>query len=119
MWCMYTGPLWREHVCGNVMRKVRLTLHHAATEAANQGGSLRLLPPPKINPEPFLLRRVVVIDAAGPPLNGRNPVKAGEHACSSDVQMFMIDVSVRQRAAHLPDSTRLGGRLSAVFSACS
>jgi hypothetical protein len=30
---------------------------NAATEAANQGGSLRLRPPPKTKPEPFLLRR--------------------------------------------------------------
>jgi len=43
------------------MRQVRWTLYHAATEAASQGGSLRLRPPPKTKPEPFLLRRAVVI----------------------------------------------------------
>jgi len=48
------------------MRQVRWTLYHAATEAANQGGSLRLRPPPKTKPDPFLLRRAVVITNANP-----------------------------------------------------
>jgi len=37
------------------MRQVRWILYHAATEAVNQGGSLRLLPPPKTKPETFLV----------------------------------------------------------------
>ena len=48
------------------MRQVRWTLYHAATEAANQGGSLRLRPPPKTKPDPFLLRHAVVIANADP-----------------------------------------------------
>ena len=48
------------------MRRVRWTLYHAAAEAANQGGSLRLLPPPKTKPETFLLCRAVVIAIANP-----------------------------------------------------
>ena len=39
---------------------------NAATEAANQGGSLRLRPPPKTKPDPFLLRHAVVIANADP-----------------------------------------------------
>jgi len=45
---------------------VRWTLYHAAAEAVHQGGSLRLLPPPKTKPETFLLRRAVVIASANP-----------------------------------------------------
>ena len=48
------------------MRRVRWTLYHAAAEAVHQGGSLRLLPPPKTKPETFLLRRAVVIASANP-----------------------------------------------------
>jgi len=46
------------------MRRLRWTLYHAATEAANQGGSLRLRPPPKTKPDHFLLRHAVVIAKA-------------------------------------------------------
>ncbi|MFZ8927457.1 MAG: hypothetical protein ACO3CU_11950, partial [Candidatus Nanopelagicales bacterium] len=62
VWCLPPAPFWWEQA----MRQVRWTLYHAATEAANQGGSLRLRPPPKTKPDPFLLRRAVVIANADP-----------------------------------------------------
>ena len=62
VWCLSLAPFWWERA----MRQGHWTLCHAATEAARQGGSLQLLPPPKIKPEPFLLHRVVVIANANP-----------------------------------------------------
>jgi hypothetical protein len=62
VWCLPPAPFWWEQA----MRQVRWTLYHAATEAANQGGSLRLRPPPKTKPDPFLLRHAVVIANADP-----------------------------------------------------
>ena len=35
VWCLPPAPYWWEQA----MRRVRWTLYHAATEAANQGGS--------------------------------------------------------------------------------
>ncbi len=50
------------------MQKARWTLNPVATEADALGGSLRLLPPPRVQPDTdqLLLRRALVIDAADP-----------------------------------------------------
>ena len=62
VWCLPPAPFWWKQA----MRQVCWTLYHAATEAANLGGSLRLRPPPKTKPDPFLLRHAVVIANADP-----------------------------------------------------
>ena len=63
VWCLPPGPLWWEQA----MKEVRWTLYLAATEAAQQGGSLRILPPPKVRPDHLPLSRAVTIDAADGP----------------------------------------------------
>ena len=49
------------------MKEVRWTLYLAANEAAQQGGSLRILPPPKVRPDHLPLSHAVSIDAADGP----------------------------------------------------
>ena len=51
----------------NALRLVRWSLYLAATEATQQGGTLRLLPPPKVQPDSFLLSDALEIDAADGP----------------------------------------------------
>ena len=62
MWCQPPLPFrWEQ-----AMREVRWTLYHAATEAANQVSAPPGVLPPETKPDPFLLRRAVVINAADP-----------------------------------------------------
>ena len=49
------------------MKEVRWTLYLAATEAAQQGGSLRILPPPKVRPDHLPFSHAVTIDAGDGP----------------------------------------------------
>ena len=49
------------------MKEIRCTLYLAATEAAQQGGSLRILPPPKVRPDHLPLSHAVDVDAADGP----------------------------------------------------
>ena len=61
VWCLPPGPFW----WSDALTLVRWTLYLAvATEATQQGGSLRLLPPPKVQPHSFLLSDALEIDAA-------------------------------------------------------
>ena len=61
--CLPPGPFW----WFDAITKVRWTLYLAATEATQQGGSLRLLPPPKVQPDLFQLSDALQIDAADGP----------------------------------------------------
>jgi hypothetical protein len=63
VWCLPPGPFW----WSDALRLVRWSLYLAATEATQQGGSLRLLPPPKVQPDLFQLSDALQIDAADGP----------------------------------------------------
>lgn len=69
VWCLPPGPLLWELA----MWKVRWTHYHAAMDAAAQGGSLRLLPPPTR----FLISHALEVDGAytlgGPALRRISP----------------------------------------------
>ena len=59
VWCLPPGPLWWEQA----LKEIRWTLYLAATEAAQQGGFLRILPPPKVRPDHLPLSHALDIDA--------------------------------------------------------